>query len=83
MWIPLPQGIDADHVFDEARRRGVLVSAGNLFQVDSTPAPGLRLAYCAEPEKRLIEGGKRLGEALRAIVKEKRIEQSNGTFESV
>jgi 2-aminoadipate transaminase len=83
MWIKLPQGIEAEHVFDEARRRGVLVSAGPLFQVDSTPAPGLRLAFCAEPEKRLIEGGKRLGEALRAIVKEKRLERPGPIFEAV
>jgi DNA-binding transcriptional MocR family regulator/NAD(P)H-dependent flavin oxidoreductase YrpB (nitropropane dioxygenase family) len=83
MWIPLPQGVDGEHVFEEARRRGVLVSTGKLFQVDSTLLPGIRLAFCAEPEDRLVEGGKRLGEALRAIVKQKRIGPAGAIVESV
>ena len=83
MWIPLPQGLDGEHVFEEARRRGVLVSTGKLFQVDSTLLPGIRLAFCAESEDRLVEGGKRLGEALRAIVKQKRIGSAGAIVESV
>ena len=83
MWVPLPAGVDPDHVFEEARRRGVLVSASPAFQADATPAAGLRLAFCAEPEKRLIEGGKRLGEALRAVTKEKRVDRSGASVEAV
>jgi DNA-binding transcriptional MocR family regulator len=82
MWIALSPESEPEHVFDEARRRGVLVSASPLFQVNSTPVPGLRLAFCAEPEKRLTEAEKRLGQALRAVLEEKRIERADSRIET-
>jgi GntR family transcriptional regulator/MocR family aminotransferase len=69
MWLGLPGGLAPEAVFDEALRRGVVVSPSNVFGVDARPTPGLRLTFCAEPPKRLLEGGKRLGETLRALMK--------------
>jgi GntR family transcriptional regulator / MocR family aminotransferase len=71
LWLALPPRLDPEVVFDEGCRRGVVVSPSNVFGVDARPAPGLRLAFCAEPPKRLAEGGKRVGETLRALLKQR------------
>ncbi|MEZ4296256.1 MAG: PLP-dependent aminotransferase family protein [Polyangiaceae bacterium] len=68
LWLPLPRGLDAERVFDEAARRGVLVSPGTVFGVESRPVPGIRLTFCGESEKRVAEGGKRLGAALTSLL---------------
>lgn len=69
LWLTLPEDLDPESVFEEAKRRGVLVSPGTLFRVDRTvPArAGIRLVFCFEPEARLAEGAKRLGAALDAL----------------
>ena len=69
LWLTLPRDLDPSAVFDEALRRGVLVSPSNVFGVDARPTPGLRLTFCAESVKRVAEGGKRVGETLRALMK--------------
>lgn len=69
LWLALPRGVDPEAAFEEAGRRGVLVSPSSVFGVDARPTPGLRLTFCAEGPKRVAEGGKRLGEALRALMK--------------
>lgn len=71
LWLGLPRGVDPESAFEEAGRRGVLVSPSPVFGVDSRPAPGLRLTFCAEGTRRVAEGGKRVGEALRALVKQR------------
>jgi DNA-binding transcriptional MocR family regulator len=71
LWLALPRGIDPEAAFEEAGRRGVLVSPSTVFGVDTRPAPGLGLTFCAEGPKRVAEGGKRLGEALRALIKQR------------
>ncbi|MFO0591691.1 MAG: PLP-dependent aminotransferase family protein [Polyangiaceae bacterium] len=71
LWLSLPRDMDPSAVFEEAQRRGVLVSPSNVFGVDARPTPGLRLTFCAESPKRLAEGGKRVGEALRALMKQR------------
>jgi GntR family transcriptional regulator/MocR family aminotransferase len=72
MWIALPEGFEPDVVFEEASRRGVLVSPSTFFEVDPRSEHGLRLVFCADTPKRLAEGGKRLGEAMKAIAKDLR-----------
>jgi 2-aminoadipate transaminase len=69
LWLPLPKAIDPEVVFEEARRRGVLVGPGGLYEVEARGEPGLRLTFCAEPPDRLALGGRRLGEALKAIIR--------------
>jgi DNA-binding transcriptional MocR family regulator len=66
LWLPLPAGVSAEAVFEEAQRRGVMISPSSLSTAVARPSPGLRLTFCAEPEERLREGARRLGEAVRA-----------------
>ncbi len=65
----LPPDLDPEHVFEEARRRGVLVSPSTLHRADrASPAPaGVRLTFCVEKPARLEEGARRLGAALDAV----------------
>jgi DNA-binding transcriptional MocR family regulator len=68
LWIDLPRGIDVDAVYEEALRRGVLVSPSPIWNVEGDEAPGIRLAFCAEPRDRLVEGARRLGKALKTLL---------------
>lgn len=67
LWLPLPDQLPSDAVFEEAQQRGVLVSPGTLSAAKARPAHGLRLTFCAEPAERLVIGARRLGEAIRAL----------------
>jgi DNA-binding transcriptional MocR family regulator len=78
LWLPLPEDIDSEAVFEEAQRRGVLVGPSALYEVEVRRERGLRLAFCAEDQARLSLGGKRLGEALRALVKQPRRPKAAG-----
>ncbi|APR80213.1 Transcriptional regulator, GntR family domain / Aspartate aminotransferase [Minicystis rosea] len=71
LWLALPRDLEPEAVFEEASRRGVLVGPSPFYEVDARIEPGLRLTFCAEPEKRLAEGGRRLGEAMRALAKQR------------
>ena len=72
MWLRLEKPFEPEVVFEEAHRRGVLVTPSPFYEVDARVEPGLRLTFCAEPPERLAEGGRRLGEAIRAIAKQHR-----------
>lgn len=69
LWLELPDDLDPEAVFEEARRRGVLVSPSTLYRVDRSAAGGaaLRLVYGSESPQRLVEGAKRLGAAIDAL----------------
>lgn len=67
LWLPLPPRVSPDACYEEALRRGVVVSPGSLYAVDSKQARGVRLTYCAESTERIIEGARRLCDALRAL----------------
>jgi DNA-binding transcriptional MocR family regulator len=67
LWLPLPEPLSPDLVFEEAQRHGVLVSPGTLQAVDPRLSRGVRMTYCSEPPERIKEGARRLGEALRAL----------------
>ncbi len=68
LWLSLPPGLDPDLAHEEALRQGVLVSPSTMWSVDPHTPPGLRLAFCAEPEQRLVEGARRLGKALKTLL---------------
>lgn len=72
LWLRLPRELGPEAVFEEARRRGVLVSPGVLYGVDGT-STGVRLTFCFEDEARLVEGGKRLGQAIDALLTKKKV----------
>jgi GntR family transcriptional regulator/MocR family aminotransferase len=78
LWLPLPAGFDSEIVFEEAQRRGVLVGPSALYEVEARTERGLRITFCSEPPERLALGGKRLGEALKAIAKEQRRPRAAG-----
>jgi DNA-binding transcriptional MocR family regulator len=72
LWLPMPPGVSAEAVFEEARRLGVLVIPGAMFRVSDREQPGLRVCFCRETPTRLAEGAKRLAEAIRAVMAERR-----------
>jgi 2-aminoadipate transaminase len=78
LWLRLPKDLAPEVVFEEARRRGVLVSPGALYGVDGTSV-GLRVTFCFEDEARLVEGGKRLGQAIEAVIGKKKAKPSSET----
>jgi GntR family transcriptional regulator/MocR family aminotransferase len=67
LWLRLPPRHDPELVFEEAKRRGVLVSPSTLHSVYRPARGALRVTFCAEPPGRLVEGARRLGEALGAF----------------
>jgi DNA-binding transcriptional MocR family regulator len=80
LWLTLPEEIEPEAVFEEAKRRGVLVSPGTLHRVDRTlrARAGVRLVYCYEPPARLVEGAKRLGAAIDALAQRRRPRAASG-----
>lgn len=72
MWLRLPAGMSVPDVYEEALRRGVLVSPGALWSVGADAEPGLRLAFCAESSDRLAIGAQRLGRAIKHLAGRKR-----------
>ncbi|MDF2697187.1 MAG: Transcriptional regulator, GntR family domain / Aspartate aminotransferase, partial [Labilithrix sp.] len=68
LWLSLPTTLDPDAVYEEALRQGVLVSPSSMWSVDRGQSPGLRIAFCAEPEERLVEGARRLGKAMKTLL---------------
>jgi GntR family transcriptional regulator / MocR family aminotransferase len=68
LWLPLPEGVPAEAVYEEGRRHGVLVTPGTLNGVDERTHGGVRIAFASVTPERIVEGSKRLGRALRALV---------------
>jgi DNA-binding transcriptional MocR family regulator len=68
LWLRIPATLDVDAVHTEALRQGVLVSPGAMWSIDRDASPGIRLTFCAEPEERLVEGARRLGKILKAML---------------
>lgn len=71
IWIALPDDLSPEAVFEAARRQGVLVSPGSMYRVGEG-GKGIRLCYSWEQEARLAEGGKRLGQAITAMLKDRK-----------
>jgi 2-aminoadipate transaminase len=68
LWLQLPAALDPHELYEEALRRGVLVSPSSMSTVGSQPIAALRLAFCAEPAERLVEGARRLGKAMKHLL---------------
>lgn len=67
LWIPLPPSLDPRVVFEEAHRKGVLVSPSTLNTLEDRMPGGVRLTFCAEPVERILEGAKRFTRALAVV----------------
>jgi GntR family transcriptional regulator/MocR family aminotransferase len=72
LWLELPPHIDAEAVYQEAARRGVIVSPSTLHDTQTQKLGGMRVTFCSEGTSRLIEGAKRLADAFKAVNKERR-----------
>ncbi len=66
IWLELPAEIDPERVFEQGVARRVLVGPGHAYAADEGTRPGVKINFCHEPEARLIEGARRLGEAIEA-----------------
>jgi GntR family transcriptional regulator/MocR family aminotransferase len=67
LWLPLPEPMSPQAVFEQAQRKGVLVHPSTLNAVDGRGGGGIRLTFCGEGEPRLAEGARRLGRALATL----------------
>ncbi len=68
IWCTLPEGWEADKLFRRAVERKVAFVPGEPFH--TTPGAGkntFRLNFSAEPEERIVEGIKRLGDLIREM----------------
>lgn len=64
LWVTLPRAVHTSRLLERAMRRGVIYVAGNAFFVDGAGSDTLRLAFSAAAPDRIVEGVRRLGEAL-------------------
>jgi 2-aminoadipate transaminase len=83
LWLRLPDSLDPQLVYEEALRRGVLVSSGALWSVGTAAEPALRVSFCAEPVDRLVLGAKRLGKALSHLLAKAPTRQASPRAESM
>lgn len=75
MWLPLGAEVSPEQLYEEAQRRGVLVSPGSLYRIDAletSAARGVRLTFCGETPARLAEAAKRIGQAYASLSSSKR-----------
>jgi DNA-binding transcriptional MocR family regulator len=66
MWVELPEELDVDRLFDEARERGVLFVKGTDFLLEGGRNT-LRLAYSGVTADEIDEGVRRLASAVRSL----------------
>jgi DNA-binding transcriptional MocR family regulator len=83
LWLPLPSGLRADEVADEARRAGVLVSPSTQFAVGVAREEGLRIAFCNDTPERLAIGARRLGAAIEKLLASRRKRAAAGASDPV
>ena len=73
IWCTLPEGWDAQEVFNRAVERKVAFVPGEpFFSVRGRGKNTFRLNFSAEPEARIREGIKRLGGLLKEMAEEKK-----------
>ncbi|AEH51591.1 aminotransferase-like domain-containing protein [Pseudothermotoga thermarum] len=64
VWLTLSEGFDTLEMLHFAKEKGVFYVPGQLFTVDEKPSSSMRLSYCLPPEEKIIEGVKRLKQAV-------------------
>jgi GntR family transcriptional regulator/MocR family aminotransferase len=78
LWLPVPEWMSSDALFEEAQRQGVLVSPSSLNAVDGRPRQGIRLTFAVEGPERLAEGARRLAKAIQVLTTRMRQAPSAG-----
>jgi DNA-binding transcriptional MocR family regulator len=66
VWLTLPAGRDAGRLLPAAEAAGMSFIPGAHFHLDGRGQNTLRLAFSLYPPDQLAEGGRRLGQAIRA-----------------
>jgi 2-aminoadipate transaminase len=69
LWMQLPEGISDTALFEEAVRRNVAFVPGSAFFTIPNPPPTARLNFSCMDEGRIVEGIKRLSEAISDVQK--------------
>jgi 2-aminoadipate transaminase len=64
IWVTLPEGVDAESVFEKGLERNVAFVPGHHFYVDDGGRNTMRLSYSLLTPERIREGINRLGEVL-------------------
>ena len=67
-WVTLPDGISAEALLQPAIAAGVVFVPGSAFFADGSGTNQLRIAFSFEGEEMLVEGVRRLGLAIEALV---------------
>ncbi len=62
VWVELPEGCDADRLFDVALKRGISITPGNLYSPSGRHARHIRLSACYPFSERYIHALMTLGE---------------------
>jgi len=65
LWMHLPSGTDVRTLFEEAVRRDVAFVPGDAFFTTPNPPPTARLNFSCMPEDAIIEGIRRLSDAIK------------------
>ncbi|MBN1996100.1 PLP-dependent aminotransferase family protein [candidate division KSB1 bacterium] len=69
IWLTLPPAFDAFKMLDKALAENVAYVFGNSFSPDGSAANNLRISFCHENEDDIHEGIRRLGVAVKGILK--------------
>jgi 2-aminoadipate transaminase len=67
LWVRLPDGVDSDALLDAAHARGVDFLPASRFYASPGPRDYLRLAYSYAPATALMDGARKLGDAVRQL----------------
>ncbi len=68
LWLHLPDNMPAVALFEEAIKRNVAFVPGDAFYTTKTPPPRARINYSTVNEERIVEGVKRLAEAIKTLL---------------
>lgn len=70
IWVTLPEGVNAKDILDVCVENKVIFVTGKLFYPVSGPDNTLRLNFSKMGEEEIVEGIRRMGEAIRQVLKE-------------
>ena len=67
LWVTLPDQYETDAMLPDATDRGVIYLPSSWFYPDRSWTRSMRLNFSAQPEERIAEAMRRLGETIRAV----------------
>jgi 2-aminoadipate transaminase len=68
VWLELPSDIATPALLEQAREAGILLQPGTRFSIAGHFGNCLRLCFACQPEERIREGCKRLGQVLHSVL---------------